>query len=90
MILVNEEFPLSKDFKVDLDTLDGEYKADKRIVKDAKAMIAAAAEEDLNLVVQSAYRDESKQTSVFEQTMETLVENLSLIHICNMAPWSSG
>ncbi len=33
MILVNEEFPLSKDFKVDLDTLDGEYKADKRIVK---------------------------------------------------------
>lgn len=75
MILVNEEFPLSKDFKVDLDTLDGEYKADKRIIKDAKAMIAAAAKEDLNLVVQSAYRDDTKQASVFEQTMETLVEN---------------
>lgn len=69
MILVNEEYPLDDSFQVELADLEDEYQVDARIVEDAKEMLKAGRDEGMNLAICSAYRDNDKQKSVFNQTI---------------------
>ena len=65
LILVNNENLLPQDFQVPLTTLVGSYRVDARTVDSAKAMIAAAAAEGIELQVCSAYRSVAQQERLY-------------------------
>ncbi|OJU11731.1 MAG: hypothetical protein BGN88_14935 [Clostridiales bacterium 43-6] len=73
MILINKNNWLPSNFSVDLAYVDSNYQVDKRIVDKAKKMISDAKAEGVSLVVCSAYRSVKKQTELFNNKVETFL-----------------
>jgi D-alanyl-D-alanine carboxypeptidase len=68
---ISEKYPLDSDYVPELEeVVSGKY-LDSRIVSDAKAMLAAAGAEGLDLYVVSAYRSYENQEVVFDDTVQT-------------------
>ena len=65
LILVNKEYPLTKEINMTLKTIYGNYKADSRIVEAYREMSKAAENDGIHLVVHSAYRSIEKQQSLY-------------------------
>ena len=59
--LINRDNPLSADFTVGLDYVQGEFMLDERCAEYARRMIADAATDGVELTVVSAYRNVQKQ-----------------------------
>ncbi len=59
--LINEEFPLEKDYTPELALVQGSFMMDERCAEYAKEMIAAAEKDGIYLTVVSAYRSTEKQ-----------------------------
>lgn len=73
-VLVNELHPLSKEFEPQLEkTRDGQN-VDKRMRGELEAMIDAAKEEGMNLLICSSYRDYKKQDSLMDKSIAKFVK----------------
>lgn len=73
-VLVNELHPLSQDFEPQLEkTRDGQN-VDKRMRGELEAMIDAAKEEGMNLLICSSYRDYKKQDSLMDKSIAKFVK----------------
>lgn len=76
--LINEEFPLEKNYTVSLAQVQGTFTMDERCAEYAKAMIKDAEEDGIDLCVVSAYRSIEKQTENLDSYIERLMnEGLS-------------
>ena len=66
LTLVNPQRPLSAELDFPKDTING-YTFDARAIDDLRAMLEAAKEDGINLLICSAYRSVDKQTQLFER-----------------------
>jgi D-alanyl-D-alanine carboxypeptidase len=70
---ISEKYPLDSEYLPELEeVVSGKY-LDSRIVSDAKAMLAAAGAEGLDMYVVSAYRSYEDQEEVFNDTVQTWI-----------------
>lgn len=72
-LLVNELNPLSQDFEPQLVQTRNGQRVDRRIKTELEAMIDAASEEGMNLMICSSYRDYKKQDSLMDQSIAKFV-----------------
>lgn len=73
-ILVNKDNPLPKDYQVDLITLaDGRSKAAEEAYEPLCAMLEAAQEDGMDLLICSSYRDRKRQEELFDEDVEALL-----------------
>lgn len=72
-LLVNELHPLSQDFEPQLVQTRNGQRVDRRIKTELEAMIDAASEEGMNLMICSSYRDYKKQDSLMDQSIAKFV-----------------
>lgn len=74
LILVNKQHPIPEDYEYNLGTIKGSMKCDARIIGDLMAMMAAAKEDGVNLVICSPYRDYNRQTVLFNRKIDYYME----------------
>lgn len=67
LVLVNGSNSIESDFQVELVTIAGGEKVDKRIQDPLEKMLGAMREEGMNPIVCSGYRTIEKQASLFEE-----------------------
>lgn len=72
-LLVNELHPLTQDFEPQLVQTRNGQRVDRRIKAELEAMIDAAKEEGMNLMICSSYRDYKKQDSLMDQSIAKFV-----------------
>ncbi len=66
LILVNRDHLLPQDFTVDLEKVDDKW-VDTRMADSLRQMLQAAKDSGVDLIVQSAYRSVSKQSSLYQE-----------------------
>jgi len=71
--LINEENPLPDNYSPQLETVQGQFAMDARCAQYAKAMIAAAENDGVQLCVVSAYRSIEKQQENLESYTQRLI-----------------
>jgi D-alanyl-D-alanine carboxypeptidase len=74
LILVNKQHPIPDGYEFTPAVIKGSMKCDERILSDLKAMMKAAQDDGVNLVVSSSYRDYSRQTYVFNRKIDYYME----------------
>ncbi|MED9902920.1 MAG: M15 family metallopeptidase [Lachnospiraceae bacterium] len=67
LILVNKQHSIPEDYTFPLGTITGSMQCDERILEDLLAMMKAAKEDGVDLVICSPYRDYKRQTYLFER-----------------------
>ena len=67
LILVNKQHSIPEDYTFPLGTITGSMQCDERILEELLAMMQAAKDDGVNLVVCSPYRDYNRQTYLFEK-----------------------
>ena len=67
LVLVNKNHPIAEDYTFTLGTIKGTMQCDERIIPDLFAMIEAAYNDGVNLVICSPYRNDSRQQMLFER-----------------------
>lgn len=70
LLLVNKNNYLPEDYKVELKTIIGNMKVDKRVYNDLKQMLNDAKKENLNLLICSSYRSTDKQKKLFNDKVK--------------------
>lgn len=73
--LINKDNPLSENFTVALDIVQGQFTMDERCAAYGRDMIAAAERDGIDLRVVSAYRSPRKQKENLENYIERLINN---------------
>lgn len=67
LILVNKQHSIPEDYTFPLGTITGSMQCDERILEELLAMMQAAKDDGVDLVVCSPYRDYNRQTYLFEK-----------------------
>lgn len=67
LILINKQHSIPENYEFPLGTIKGSMQCDERILEDLLAMMQAAKEDGIDLVICSPYRDYSRQTYLFEK-----------------------
>lgn len=67
LILINKQHSIPDDYTFPLGTITGSMQCDERILEDLLAMMQAAKEDGVDLVICSPYRDYNRQTYLFER-----------------------
>ena len=67
LILVNKQHPIPEDYSFTLATIKGSKQCDERIIDDLLAMMQAAKEDGINLLIMSPYRSDARQEWLFEK-----------------------
>lgn len=67
LILVNKQHSIPEDYTFPLGTITGNMQCDERILEELLAMMKAAKEDGVDLVICSPYRDYNRQTYLFER-----------------------
>ncbi|MCR5594966.1 MAG: M15 family metallopeptidase [Lachnospiraceae bacterium] len=67
LTLVNKNHPISEDYTFTLGTIKGSMQCDERIIPDLYAMIEAAYNDGINLIICSPYRNDSRQQMLFDR-----------------------
>lgn len=70
LILVNKQHPIPEDYTFELGTIAASMQCDARIIPELYAMLQAAREEGINLIICSPYRDISRQTMLFNRKIQ--------------------
>lgn len=70
LLLINKEHTIPDDYTFTLGTIKGSMKCDERILGPLTEMFTAAAQDGINLVVCSPYRDISRQEYLFDRKMK--------------------
>ena len=65
LVLINKQHPIPEDYDFKLGTIVGSMMCDERIVNDLLAMMQAARDDNINLVIKSPYRPDSRQETNF-------------------------
>lgn len=74
LILVNADNPLPEDLAPDLKVVQGSFKLEEEAADALIAMIAAAKEEGISLLVCSAYRPNATQERLYKNQVQKFVE----------------
>lgn len=69
LVLINKEHSIPDDYTFELETFIDDKKCDSRIIDDLYDMFQAAKEDGINLKVCSPYRDDDRQTYLFNKKM---------------------
>ncbi len=75
LILINKEHPISDSYSFTLGTIKGNMKCDERILTPLTDMFTAAANDGINLVVCSPFRDISRQEYLFDRKMKNYMNS---------------
>lgn len=75
LILVNKQHPVPENYTFELGTIAGSMKCDARILPELFAMLQAAKDEGVYLVVCSPYRDVSRQEILFNRKIKSHMAN---------------
>lgn len=67
LILVNKQHSIPEDYDFPLGNITGSMQCDERILENLLAMMQAAKEDGVNLIICSPYRDFDRQTYLFER-----------------------
>lgn len=67
LILINKQHSVPDNYEFPLGTIKGSMQCDERILEDLLAMMQAAKEDGVDLVICSPYRDYNRQTYLFEK-----------------------
>lgn len=70
LVLVNKQHPVPEDYTFTLGTITGNMKCDVRIIDELMAMLQAARDAGVNLVICSPYRDYNRQTVLFNRKID--------------------
>ncbi len=70
LLLINKQHPVPDDYEFTLGNLYGGLQCDERIVDNVLAMIKAAKEDKINLVINSPYRDYNLQVILFNRKLD--------------------
>lgn len=70
LVLVNKQHPVPSDYSFTLGTITGNMKCDVRIIDDLMAMMQAAQDDGINLMICSPYRDYNRQTVLFNRKID--------------------
>ncbi len=74
LILVNKQNPVPEDFEVRLSGISDSMSADERILGDIYAMMDAAEEDGVSLMICSAYRSYERQKNLFNNKINKLMD----------------
>ena len=74
LILVNKQNSIPDDYEFPLGTISGSMKCDERIIEDLLAMMQAAKDDNVSLIICSPYRDYQRQTYLFERKINTYMD----------------
>jgi D-alanyl-D-alanine carboxypeptidase len=74
LVLVNKQHPIPDNYEFTSGIIKGTMKCDARILGELKAMMKAARDDGINLVVSSSYRDYDRQTYVFNRKIDYYTE----------------
>lgn len=69
LVLINKEHSIPENYTFELETFIDDKKCDSRIIDDLYDMFQAAKEDGINLKVCSPYRDDERQTFLFNRKM---------------------
>ncbi len=75
LILVNKTHPVPEDYEMELATIKGNMKCDKRVLDILTNMLNAASKDKVNLIVCSPYRDYQLQEVLFNRRVDAYVAN---------------
>lgn len=67
LILINKQHPIPEEYEFPLGTIKGSLQCDERIIEELLAMMQAAKEDGVDLVICSPYRDYNRQTVLFNR-----------------------
>lgn len=67
LILVNKQHSIPEDYSFELGTIKGAMECDSRIIDDLAAMLMAAWEDGIELVIRSPYRSTERQEYLFNR-----------------------
>ena len=70
LLLINKQHPIPDDYTFELGTIKGSMKCDIRIIDDLLAMLQAAKNDGINLVICSPYRDLNRQQVLFNRKIK--------------------
>lgn len=73
LILVNKQNPVPEGYEAKLGNINGSQMADERILDDIKLMLDAAQNDNVNLMICSAYRSYDRQVTLFNNKMSKLM-----------------
>ncbi len=74
LLLINKQHPIPEDYTFRLGTIKGTMKCDERILDDLLAMLQAAKEDGISLVICSPYRDLNRQKVLFERKVKAYMD----------------
>ena len=74
LLLINKQHPIPEDYAFELGTIKGSMKCDARIIDDLLAMLQAAKDDGIYLVICSPYRDLNRQKVLFDRKVEAYME----------------
>ena len=70
LLLVNKQHPIPEDYKFTLGKITGSMQCDERVIPELLAMLQAAKEDGISLVVCSPYRDLARQEMLFNRKID--------------------
>ena len=65
LVLINKQHPIPEDYSFDLGNIKDGMRCDKRIINDLLAMMQAAKDDGINLMIRSPYRTDNRQEANF-------------------------
>ena len=75
LLLANPDHPLPNDFEVETANVQGDFVMDERVADAMKEMIADAKEENVDLMICSAYRSIDRQQELFDAEVAVQMNN---------------
>ena len=67
LVLINKQHSIPDDYTFELGNITDTMLCDERIIDDLRDMLQAAKEDEVNLVICSPYRDDNRQTMLFNR-----------------------
>lgn len=74
LLLINKQHPVPDGYEFSLGTIKGSMMCDERIIDELLAMLQAAKEEQVNLIICSPYRDYNRQEVLFERKVKAYMQ----------------
>lgn len=74
LILINKQHSIPDDYEIPLGKISGNMQCDERIIEDLLAMMQAAKDDGVDLVICSPYRDYNRQTYLFNRKMKRYMD----------------
>lgn len=74
LVLVNKQHPIPEDYSFNLGTIKENMQCDERIIADLLAMLQAAKDDGVSLVICSPYRNQDRQEMLFDKKIKAYME----------------